>query len=224
MRKVDETVRGSVLGKPGSVFIDNAWMDLLAKAPKGRPKTREEWRPPKSGSKGLDSCPYLPTQLADASPQRKDYLAEGLKKLAGTSFYGVCNDFAWVVTSLLVAPKSSAGGPLLPAGTPVELYGIVGRQEDKHLFTVVNRAAGSDPSDHSTWGRDCFVVDQWYALQTGTAPVKSLADGPYHDREFLEWWTATLTKTFLFYPKGGGKETRTNHLEPQARFAAGTPE
>jgi hypothetical protein len=110
--------------------------------------------------------------------------------------------------------------PLLPEGTRVELYGIVGIQEDKHLFTVVNRPVDSPPTDFRSWGRGCFVVDQWYGLQSATPAVKSfhpdddLPDEGFYDTTFIAWWEVVLAKVL----KTSGA---TNKLAPQAEFAAG---
>src|SRR5215471_2383758 len=63
LTKINDFISGSVLGRTGSVFIDNAWDQLLEKAP-GQPKTRTDWKPPGWKPTGvpmkMDTCNYLP--------------------------------------------------------------------------------------------------------------------------------------------------------------------
>jgi hypothetical protein len=218
MGTINDFISDSVLGRPGSVFIDNAWEALLLLAPAEQRKSRADWKPASQGVKpALDSCKYLPTD-----PDRQGYVRGGIAKLKNSAFYGVCNDFAWVVTSLLVATKYPAPlnkkKALLPAGTRVELYGIVGTQEAKHMFTVVNRAADSDQGNYREWGPECFVVDQWYALQTGTSPVKSLVEGPGFDPVFIKWWNDIVPGT---KPGKMPYTTISNRFASQRAFKTG---
>ncbi|EIV96213.1 hypothetical protein [Frankia sp. QA3] len=230
IRRVNEAIKISVLG--ANSYIQNAFPAVLEKAPEGHRRTREQLKAP--GWKSLkppamDTCQYLPASIAPGGNARARYLAEGLAKFEKNPkdqfFYGVCNDFAWAVNGALVAttfkrPELKVYAPLLPAGTRVELYGIVGLHEDKHLFTVVNRPADSSPTDFRTWGRGCFVVDQWYGLQTTTPAVKSfdphddLPGEGFHDLTFIGWWNEVLAKV---QPKSG----IGNKLAPQAEFSAG---
>lgn len=219
MGTINDFIDGCVLGKPGAVFIDNAWETLLQLAPAEKRKTREEWK--QAVQKGVrpatDKCRYLP-----GDPDRIGYIRDGLAQLKKPTFYGVCNDFAWAVTSLLVATKYPAPFskqlPLLPTGMRVEVYGIVGTQDAKHMFTVVNRAADSEEGNYRTWGPECFVVDQWYALQTGTKPVKFLTEGPCFDQVFIQWWNDTVPGT------KPGKMPGTyisNKFQSQMKFVTG---
>jgi hypothetical protein len=197
MLGVNYFISNSVLAREGSVFIANAWQTLLGNAPTEKRKTRDEWKPkdwkPTPG-KLPDGCDLMPE-----TQNHQKYVADGLAKLANKTFFGVCNDFTWVVTSALVTGKFTGKylnqAALLPRGTRVEVFGILGFHEDKHLFTVVNRDPNSDAASYHTWGPDCYVVDQWYALQTATKPVKSLTDGPFYDPEFIKWWNATVPGT-----------------------------
>jgi len=174
------------------------------------------WKPTGVPMK-MDTCNYLP-----GTANWQGYIRDGLAKLTNTTFYGVCNDFTWVVTSVLVTSKFTGKlfkqQPLLPKGTRVEVYGIIGTQEGKHMFTVVNRAADSKEGEYATWGPDCFVVDQWYALQTGTRPVKTLAQGPLYDAVFIDWWNATVPGTRPSKEEG---KTLSNSFKPQMEFRAG---
>jgi hypothetical protein len=210
MTSVCTMINASCLGTPGSCFIDNAWDVLLAMAPQAR--TRDQWKAPAGvgGRPAMDSCRYLPTD-----PDRVGYVRDGLAKLKKASFYGVCNDYAWVVASMLAAtkypPPLKAYGALLPLGVRVEVYGIVGNQDAKHMFVVVGRALGSTAGDTQTWGPGCFVVDQWYALQTGTQPVKCLdPNSAHYDAAFVTWWGNTVP---------GSKRNAFKELIPN-RFAA----
>jgi hypothetical protein len=225
MGSIDALITGSVLGKPGSVFIDNAWDVLLAKVPEQRRKTRANWKMPgfQLTPSGLpDSCTYLPGTM-----DRAGYVRDGVAKFTkNKTFYGVCNDFTWVVTSVLVTKRFTGTvynkqPPLLPAGTRVEVYGIVPNQDAKHLFTVVNRSRGSDENNFTTWGQNCFVVDQWYALQTETSPVKTLTQGPYYDDEFITWWNATVPGSKTSVAPGKEGTPLPNSFKPQMEFAAG---
>jgi hypothetical protein len=65
------------------------------------------------------------------------------------------------------------------------------------------------------------VVDQWYALQTDTSPVKALTQGPHYDAEFIAWWNATVpgNKTSV-EPDQKGKLLK-NSFKPQLEFEAG---
>ena len=68
--------------------------------------------------------------------KHQEYVRDGLAKLANKTFFGVCNDFTWVVTSLLVTGKFTGKyfnqAALLPRGNRVEvLRGIVGIHEDR---------------------------------------------------------------------------------------------
>jgi hypothetical protein len=219
MGTINDFIGGCVLGRPGSVFIGNPWEVLLQLAPAEQRKSKDDWKQPpgKSVNLTMDTCTYL-----TGNTDRIGYIRDGRAKLKNQAFYGVCNDFAWAVTSLLVATKYPAPfskqPALLPNGTRVEVYGIVGTQEAKHMFTVVGRAADSDPGKYQTWGPDCFVVDQWYALQTGTLPVKRLSAGPCYDPAFIQWWDSTVPGT------KPGKMPYTfisNKFAPQMEFRTG---
>jgi len=220
MSTIVAVIESSVLGRT-TAFVYNSWPVLLAKAPVPG-KTREQWRPAKELNKELDSCPIIVTDINGGKLLEKDYVLGGLEKFAKNKlFYGVCNDFAWVVTSVVAAKKTKGReGPLLPPGTRVEVYSIVGRQDDKHLFTVVNRKSGSDERDYTTWGDDCFVVDQWYALQTVTSPVKSFV-GEHMDPVFLTWLKSTLAQTYLVSLSTGERIQSSPTLKSQASLLAG---
>ncbi|WP_322761862.1 hypothetical protein [Frankia sp. Cr2] len=227
MDQVHAFIQNSTLGTPGKVFIDNAFADLLKLAPEGQRKTKNEWKPPGWKPTGqpmvMNSCTYFP-----ATNNRAGYIGDGVSMFINAkSFYGVCNDFAWVVTSILVTSRFTgrlnSQSALLPPGTQVEVYGIEGQQDAKHVFTVVNRNVKRHPErdtdmtegDFTRWGDTCFVVDQWYGLQTGTSPVKSFTPGPYYDKDFIDWWTTLLAKT---NPEGTKK---LNKLQSKASFTAG---
>ncbi|WP_261555651.1 hypothetical protein [Frankia tisae] len=176
-----------------------------------------------------DTCNYLPESIGPGGRARTRYLTEGLAKLEKDPttgfFYSVCNDFAWAVNAALVTtafkrPALKVYAPLLPEGTRVELYGIVGMHSDKHLFTVVNRPVDSSPANFRAWGRGCFVVDQRYGRQAMTPAVKSfdpqddLPGTGFYDPAFISWWDELLAKVL---PASGGG----NKLALQAEFTAG---
>ncbi|GAB2824653.1 hypothetical protein GCM10027176_31470 [Actinoallomurus bryophytorum] len=222
MEGVNSFILNSVLGREGSVFIGNAWQVLLEKAPIEKRKTREGWKQPgwQQTPAGLpDSCRYMPE-----TTDRQGYVTSGLEKLTrNPAFFGVCNDFAWVVTSALVTRrftgKYSKQAALLPSGTRVEVFGITGIHQDKHLFTVVNRARDGEENDYKTWGPDCYVIDQWYALQTATQPVKFLVEGPFYDTEFVAWWDATVPGTRISNAPSG--KPQSNSFKAMNEFVAG---
>jgi hypothetical protein len=61
-------------------------------------------------------------------------------------------------------------------------------------------------------------VDQWYALQTGTKPVKFLTEGPCFDQVFIQWWNDTVPGT------KPGKMPGTyisNKFQSQMKFVTG---
>ena len=191
-------ISGTVLGTPGSVFIANAWDVLLQMAP-GAPKSKDDWKAPMDQYKNRPTPTDCTFVTLNSNRDRLDYVRGGLGQLKNKTFYGVCNGFTWVTTSILVATKYPAPfknqTALLPSGTRVETYGIKGIKAEEHMFTVVNRALGSDDGDYRTWGTDCFAVDQWYALQTGTHPVKALTAGTFYDAAFIQWWNRTVPGT-----------------------------
>jgi hypothetical protein len=230
MRRVNDAIGVSVLA--ANSYVENPFQTVLEKAPAGQRKTRDELKAP--GAKSLrpptpDTCHYLPESLHPGSNARARYLAEGLAKFEKDPtvgfFYGVCNDYAWAVNGALVTkvfkrPALKLYAPLLPEGIRVELYGIVGIHSDKHMFTVVNRSPESTPTDFRTWGRGCFVVDQWYGRQSLTPAVKSfdpqddLPGAGFYDLAFIAWWDEVLGRVL---PTSGGGNT----LAPQAEFFAG---
>lgn len=208
LQKIASTIEASVLGGD-KVYIDNAFEDLLEKAPKSEKRTKGEWKPSFWKPTGYikydfqqDTCPYIVERvdLRNSSDTRRDFVMEGKKKFEkNDQFWGVCNDFSWVCTSILTVRNFGTGskrkGALLPPSYRVEWYAWKGITGDDHAFTVVNRAEGSSETDWSTWGVGCFVVDQWYALQTRTSPVKALDEtSTFYDGVFLEWWKHILSK------------------------------
>ena len=181
----------TVTGHPDQgVFILNPWPDLNLWGKKIQPtlggtvmETRLQM--PAAALKPWSQLGTMERQLIfpsgppDPDKIRLQYLEWGIATARGTSFYGVCDDMACVTISLLVA----AGGRI-PNGTRVELYGLGGKLG--HAFVVVNRAPSSIPRDPSSWGDECVIVDQWYALQTGTPPV-SYTSGPGRNTGYLAW-------------------------------------
>jgi hypothetical protein len=217
MGNVQSAIDNSALGRRGSVYIANAWSELLDRAPGELRRTRDQWKKAPTGTR-QDTCPlvmdYLgaPTRsavstrvairpnLEEVKANKAQYVAWGAAVFTyNKKFFGVCNDFAAAVAGALCVSRPV----LLPKGTPVEVYGILSRDiSDLHMFTVVGRSADSDPAQPDTWGAGCFAVDQWYGLQTATNAVKSVAPGPFHDTVFLDW-------------------LRTSRIVPQVEFLAG---
>jgi hypothetical protein len=221
LRKIAITIQESVLGGD-SVYINNPFDDLLKKAPEGRGRTKAQWKPPSSAHLTLDTCPYLPGDQM-SNDIKRDFVISGKAKFEKNKyFWGVCNDFSWVCTSILTAKKVKGQGALLPPNCRVEWYGWKGISSFDHLFTVVNRAEGSANGNWSTWGYDCFVVDQWYALQTCTHPVKTLNNqaSEFYDKLFLEWWEEMQKVSQPVSFRDGSRGMARLQLLPFAEFTS----
>jgi hypothetical protein len=72
-----------------------------------------------------------------------------------------------------------------------EAYQIAGGD---HMFLVIGRLEGSDPSDPATWGPDAYICDPW-------------SNKSYPAKDYL-----TELKNYYFKVKPDG--TRCNHTEP----------
>ena len=97
-----------------------------------------------------------------------------------------CTYFAGVTIGFL-----SDNIKLVPEGATVEQFNLLASGEG-HAFVVIGRDPESTPATLTTWGKDCFIVDQWYARQRVTKPgifaVKDLVeDSPFYDAAFLKF-------------------------------------
>lgn len=63
----------------------------------------------------------------------------------------------------------------LPKGIPIELFSLIGGDEDMHSFVVVNRNPDSSIEDMHAWGKDAMIIDTWFGQH-----------GVYFVTEFLE--------------------------------------
>ena len=99
---------------------------------------------------------------------------------------GNCTYFAGVTIGFL-----SDNSKLVPEGATVEQFNLLARGEG-HAFVVIGRDPQSTSATLATWGKRCFIVDQWYARQRRTSPgifaVKDLEqDSPFYDAAFLKF-------------------------------------
>jgi len=163
-------------------------------------------KPPRSGLKKtpfLDVAPSWDLLRPDPLPQAKItvlgaegklpydarvkyYLDWGSERARPHPFLGVCESFNCIVVAMLMAGNSP-----LPAGEVIEYIGVrhtaVG-----HAICAIRRnnrtqavGAAIDPAI-DTWGNDCIIVDQWYALQAGCAPVFHIS-GTQANAEYVNW-------------------------------------
>lgn len=114
------------------------------------------------------------------------YLSWGAERARRRPFYAVCDGFACATIAMLVASRNG-----LPAGTTVEWFGMYsgGMSATGHAITVVDRAPGSVPANPATWGNNCVVVDQWYALQAGGNPSIHV-NGAAANAGYVNWLTS----------------------------------
>lgn len=197
------SLKTEITGEPEQgVFVHNPWKFKTTKI--------GPYHVPEYGKVTRNILPVPPTALVDKPPEkdkalfsgagghkpeesRAAYLSWGLGAARGKTFWGQCDEFACVTASLLVA----TGSPLAK-GMTVALFGRR-TKEGGHAFVVVNRAKESAVTTPSGWGDDCVIIDQWYALQTGTDPVM-YATGPSRDKAYLEWLTlgTALSQVYVF--------------------------
>ncbi len=124
----------------------------------------------------------------DTFDRAKLLLKTGYLQWARSNWRGVtggnCTYFAGVTIGYL-----SENIKLVPPGASVEQFNLE-ESGQGHAFVVVGRDADSKPATPATWGKDCFVVDQWYARQRVREPgryaVKDVTDSsPFYDPAFL---------------------------------------
>lgn len=116
------------------------------------------------------------------------YLGWGLDRLRQKTFFGQCDGFACVTTSLLVGQ----GSPV-EIGLRAEVLALQITPVSGHAFVVVNRSTGGSVADPSTWGDDSVIVDQWYALQAGSTPAAFPRFGQA-GAGFVDWMTVSKGK------------------------------
>jgi hypothetical protein len=104
-------------------------------------------------------------------------------------FNGVCDGFTYITIAMIVAQNST-----VPQSMPVEQFSQ-GSSGVSHTYTVLNRDPSSTPGDFATWGSGWFIVDQWWALQTGNNAV--ITSG---SQEF-DTWKANIAKKYKTVPK-----------------------
>ena len=126
----------------------------------------------------------------------KAYLDWGAARAVKHPFVGVCESFNAVAIAILAAKNSP-----LADGTVIEYIGLK-QGSLGHAIAVIDRAnrveaVGDTVPDPGQWGPNCIVVDQWYALQAGTAPVFHVA-GPHADNNYLTFLTTGTTRTGLY--------------------------
>jgi hypothetical protein len=116
----------------------------------------------------------------------QDYLTQGVAAAKRTPFCGVCDTFTCATIAMLVGRNSP-----LPPGCAVEWFGMKsgGISGTGHAITVVDRTPGSAEANPATWGNQCLIVDQWYALQTGIAPA-IWTNGPAQNVAYMTWLTS----------------------------------
>lgn len=179
------------------VFIANPWVGINASGI-GRPTGTGSGAIPelKMPVDGNSFKPVLTTRELSAlgwsagrppaADVDKAYLSWGGTQARQRPFFGVCDGFACAVVSILVAKQS----PLAPGAT-VEWFGMFpgGFSGVGHAFVVVDRPAASTPGLPGTWGNNCFVVDQWYALQAGS-PAAMYVNGAAANANYVAWLTA----------------------------------
>jgi len=154
------------------VFIANPWKDLnrskIGKLP------------------GVDDVSTLSTPPCGPE-SATSYVSWGLDQSIKTLFYGQCDAFACVSASILVAD-----GTPIEAGLRVEVLNLRLSYTTGHALLVVDRAPDSDLAAPDTWGSDTVIVDQWYALQVGTAPAFT-AFGSTTGTEYRAWLINSVT-------------------------------
>lgn len=130
----------------------------------------------------------------------KAYLEWGAERSRQRPYLGVCDGFTCITIAMLVATNS----PLAP-GLSVEWFGMTtnGLTAVGHAITVVGRTVGSNPAIPGTWGNNCVVVDQWYALQTN-GPAAMFVNGAGAHAAYVKWLTSS-----------------GNALKPMADFTVG---
>ncbi|MFK3982176.1 hypothetical protein ACI2K4_17580 [Micromonospora sp. NPDC050397] len=117
---------------------------------------------------------------------------------------GTCLD----ICCLLVALLGGRFRELFNPTSTIEVVLMTTVGQAPHAFVVVDRLPTSTLSNHTTWGPDAFVIDQWYALQRNSAPgsqaVKDLdPNGDRHDADFISFLTGSrLAKPATLARKG----------------------
>lgn len=143
----------------------------------------------------------IPAEVTQAQLERerdrrqRAYVLFGTERLPSFTS-GNCSFFAAVTLGLLSKQVSE----LLPKDAYVELFGFW--SSDGHNFLVVNRAGGlsnvgmnaGTVADPTSWGAECFVIDQWYARQLKQTPgcyavkdVTGTEGDKYYDPAFIKF-------------------------------------
>ncbi|MCE6998355.1 hypothetical protein LZG04_26670 [Saccharothrix sp. S26] len=198
-------VRQPVNGPDQGVFIDNPYnainnnpLTRVGKDPKSRivqyAPGRDTLLPviPQLKARSLGYGDNPPSHAARV----KDYLDWGAARAVKQPFVGVCESFNAVVIAILAAKNSP-----LANGTVIEYIGVT-QGSLGHAIAVIDRAnqveaVGQTVPAPALWGPNCIVVDQWYALQAGTAPVFHVA-GPHADNNYLAFLTTGTTRVGLY--------------------------
>ncbi|MFF5261896.1 hypothetical protein ACFY4C_23410 [Actinomadura viridis] len=145
------------------VYIQNPW-----------PINTTEIGPAKSSAQKLH-------ELHSTPANGTAYLEWGLARLKETYFYGQCDAFASVVTSLVVAQ----GSHFVPVGALVEICTVVKTPVSGHTFVLLNRDQNGTLANSASWGADAVIIDPWYALQVDCPAAFSPLD--VHGANFIAW-------------------------------------
>ncbi len=209
-------VANPVNGPDQGVYIDNPY-NAINPNPQNRFGKDPRKRPVQYAPGSDTLLPVIPPIKAlslgygNAPPSHaervKAYLDWGSDRAVKHPFVGVCESFNAIAIAILAAKNS----PLVN-GTVIEYIGVK-QGSLGHAIAVIDRAnqveaVGQTVPAPGLWGANCIVVDQWYALQAGTAPVFHVA-GPQADINYLAFLTTGTTRTGLYgtFTKDG---TRAN--------------
>jgi hypothetical protein len=210
---VDSPVNGPDQG----VYIDNPYNAIKSNRQTrfGRdPRNRAVQYAPGSDTllEVLSRIKALSLGYGDTPPSYAErvqaYLDWGAERAVKHPFVGVCESFNAVVIAILAAKNSP-----LAEGTVIEYIGV--KQGNLgHAIAVINRAnrveaVGVTVPAPDLWGAECIVVDQWYALQAGTAPVFHVA-GPHAHKDYLTFLITDTTRTGLYGTFTKDSRTRAN--------------
>ncbi|WP_326559029.1 hypothetical protein [Micromonospora sp. NBC_01796] len=156
---------------------------------------------------GLDPGLRDKTDAEIYAAMGKAYLRVGKERLLAAK-KGVCLGTCVDICCLVVAHLGSMFRELFNPTSTIEVCFMATPGEASHALIVVDRAQGSALGDHSTWGPDAFVIDQWYALQRNSAPgsraVKNVdPQGDFYDPGFIPFLTVSrLHKPVVLARKG----------------------
>ncbi|WP_156755223.1 hypothetical protein [Actinokineospora pegani] len=198
-------VREPVNGPCQGVYIDNPYSAINPDVEHRFGRSKQHPRPDRTPSPtilkpelteweakafGYDNAPPPYEERVNA------YLQWGADRAVRQPFTGVCESFVCVTMAILMAKNSP-----LPTGARAEYIGVVQGLMTGHAIVVVNRAnatqrTGEAVPSPTAWGDDCFVVDQWYALQAGTSPVLHVA-GPHADQAYVSFLTDKTNRTYV---------------------------